>query len=109
MLSTAIIENDGPGRVRYRIQHQSDCLAALRRAELQRQFEWDSLNRKNEVRPQATLDWGVVFEIRTKYGIDALNVKPDQEKRFWQILQTEYPRCLTTNAKVFRPVKAKAR
>jgi hypothetical protein len=99
----AIIDNDGPGRVRYRIQHFADVAPVLERAAKRRQLEEAYLNKKNEIRPQASLDFVTVMAIRQKYGIDALNVKPDQEKRFWQILQTEYPQCLTTNKKVYRP------
>lgn len=102
----AIIDNDGPGRVRYSIQHfrqQAEADKLLEVTARKRELEESQLNRKNEIRPQATIDMLAVMEIRQKYGIDALNVKPDQEKRFWQILQTEYPRCLTTNKKVYRP------
>lgn len=103
----AIIDNDGPGRVKFQIQHFSDPEPALRTAALQRQLEADRLNKKNEIRPQARLDIVTVMDIRRRYGIDAMNVKPDQEKRFWQILQTEFPKFLTTNKKVYRAPRAR--
>jgi hypothetical protein len=101
----AIIDNDGPGRVKYSIQHFSDIRPSLELAAQRRELEEAHLNKKNEIRPQATLDWTVVFAIRQKYGIDPLKIRPDQEAKFWQILQTEYPRCLTTNKKVYRAPK----
>lgn len=109
MLTRAIIDNDGPGRVRYRVQHASNYMAALELARKRRELEESFLLKKNEVRPQATLDWVTIIEIRKKYGIDALKVRPDQEEKFWQVLQTEYPKCLTTNKKVYRTPKRRIR
>jgi hypothetical protein len=101
----AIVDNDGPGRVKFQLQHFEDVGPALRQAELQRKLEAERLRKENEVRPQAKLPITVVMSIKQRYGIDALKIRPDQEKRFWQILQTEYPALLTTQKKVYRAPK----
>jgi hypothetical protein len=101
----AVVDNDGPGKVGFRLTVAQDAGPAIRAAELQRKLEADRLNKKAEIRPQAKLPMTVVMSIKQRHGIDALKIRPDQEKRFWQILQTEYPALLTTQKKVYRAPK----
>lgn len=97
-----IDKDEKTGKVAYQITHSMDATPALEAALKARKLEEDRLNKKNEIRPQARLPMTEVMNIKRRYGIDPLNVKPDQETRFWQILQTEYPRFLSTNKKVYR-------
>lgn len=90
------------GPVNFRLTHASDAKPALDGAAIARERESRGIKQGSEIRPQARLTHGVVHAIKVKHGIDALNVKPDQEAKFWRILQTEYPRLLTTNKKVYR-------
>jgi len=98
----AHIDTDTPGKVRYQVTHAQDVAPYLRKAELQRQAEEAFTTRRNEVRPNASIPLVVAMEIRQKYGIDVWNITDENEERFWQIMQTEYPKFLTTNQKVYR-------
>lgn len=105
---TAQIDRDEKtGKVEYQVQHKMDVGPMLRSAEVMRAREEVALRKNDQWRPQARLDWVTVMNIKQKYGIDATNVKPDQEQRFWQIVQSEYPKMLTTSKKVYRRQKIK--
>lgn len=97
------------GKIHYQVSHFMDANPVLRSTELSRAREEVQLNKRNELRPQARLPFTEVLNIRQRYGIDAMNIRPDQEKAFWKIMQREYPKFLTTNKRVYRPPSRKIR
>lgn len=106
----AQIDNDGRGKVSYQIVHSQDVSGALRNAELHRRKEERILNPRSEIRPQVSLPMVIVMDIRKKYGLDVFRLKRgDEENRFWQIVESEYPKFRTTSKRVYRPKRAAKR
>lgn len=98
-----IAKDEHGGKRRFRIRHANDPKPYLEYAQREREREETfRQNKKSEMRHLASIDYVTCMNIKSKYGIDVFNMGPNDGKALRYILQTEYPKLLTTNKKVFR-------
>lgn len=98
------LEKGSFGRVRVRGQYVEDATPALNLAEQgRRQEEQLRQNKRSEYKRMAVIPMTLALKIKAEHGVDPLRLrsKADTEK-YLRVLQTYYPKFLTTNRSVYR-------
>lgn len=107
MSEKILLQKRTDGKYDYRVQYLENAGPHLRAAEVAREKESTlRANKKNEYKQVASVPWTVAMKIKDQYGVDPLNLRtPEETRKYLQVLQRDYPKFLTTNKKVYRPIK----
>lgn len=106
MQEKILLQKRTDGKYDYRVQYLENAAPALKAAEIAREKEATfRANKKNEYKQVASVPWTVAMKIKDEHGVDPLNLRTPQETRkYLAILQRDYPKFLTTNKRVSRPI-----
>lgn len=106
MQEKVLLRKRTDGKYDYHIKYVENAAPHLKAAEIAREKETIlRANKKNEYKQVASVPWTVAMQIKAQHGVDPLNLKTPQETRkYLAILQRDYPKFLTTNKRVSRPI-----
>lgn len=102
-LTVDIEHNDFSNKIGYRIRHETPINPLLEYAEYMRKKEEHLRQIKNnELEPLCALGPVEIMQIKSKHGIDVMNLRGNDHKALKFIIETEYPKLKTTNKKAYR-------
>lgn len=96
------LERQGADKVSYGLRETIDVSPIIRNAEMYRRLDREQgVGRGSELRRVASLDFNTVRNIKSKYGIDATNIRDQAEsKLLMSIIESDYPKMKTTEARI---------
>jgi hypothetical protein len=100
-----ILDKQSDGSVRYEIKYYDDATPYLNHAKRERDKEAAlRANKKSEYKKMASVDWATAMRIKAEHGVDPFNLRtPEDTRKYFRILQRDYPQYLCTNKRVYRP------
>lgn len=100
-----ILDRQDDGKIKYEVMYYADATPYLKEAEKHRHKEEQlRVNKKNEYKRVASVDWATAMRIKAEHGVDPFNLRtPAETRKYLQVLQRDFPKYLTTNKKVYRP------
>jgi hypothetical protein len=100
-----LLDRQDDGKIKYEVLYYEDATPLL--AETRRERDKEQVlraNKKSEYKKMASVDWNVAMKIRAEHGVDPFNLRtPADTRKYFQILQRDYPQFLCTNKRVYRP------
>jgi len=98
-----IERQDFSNKIKYEVRHSTPIDPLLKHAEFMRgKEEFARKVRNNEIEPMCALGPVEVMQIKSRHGIDVMNLKGNDGEALKFIIETEFPYLKTTNKKLYR-------
>ena len=99
-----LLDRQSDGSIRYEVMYYDDATPHLEAAKRERDKELAlRANKKSEYKKMASVDWATAMRIKAEHGVDPFNLRtPADTRKYFQILQRDYPQYLCTNKRVYR-------